>query len=223
MSDEPKKVANEQEPSENPLQSFHSMMRESDRAAAILAAALIDLKLTEILEERFDLYRVPRKRQVELLRHYGPLSGFSSRTLACYCFGLITPLAFDAITTIRQVRNKFAHSADHELSFEDPEVVKILRKSNWLIGIEQWWHQQILESDGEEAAAKWKSGEGRWPDFNKRSFCFGTQMIYWHMEQSAYDLARASVHALLDKHAPGFLEAMRNLRKERSHSNDASP
>ena len=89
---------------------------ESDRACAVLGAALLDAKLEDLFRERFLAY------QDELLGNSGPLGSFSSRIRLACALAWISEDARHDLDVIRDIRNTFAHSFDHELSFIDQSV-----------------------------------------------------------------------------------------------------
>jgi hypothetical protein len=99
-----------------------SLMDESDRGAVIVAAALLEDDLDEILEDIIQRNGVTPKHIKEMFALNGPLSSFSSKSLICYGFGLISKEIFDDLSQIRKLRNKFAHSSDRvDFLFSDIE------------------------------------------------------------------------------------------------------
>jgi mannitol operon repressor len=94
------------------------LKRESDRGLALVAAALIDDRLTETLRSLF--CQGPSAARL-LDEGNAPLGTFSSRAEACFALGLIDDHEFSEITLIRKVRNEFAH-AKHGISFHDTRV-----------------------------------------------------------------------------------------------------
>ena len=99
------------------LNEFHT---ESDRATAVLGAALLDEKLLQVLETFF----VDDKKQVNpLLKPEGALGSFAARIRVAYCLGLLTRDLFDTLTIVREIRNAFAHQL-HGLSFATPSIAK---------------------------------------------------------------------------------------------------
>jgi DNA-binding MltR family transcriptional regulator len=99
---------------------FEEFQRESDRATAILGAALLDEKLLQLLTA----FLVDDDQQVQLLLDVEqPLGSFGARIRMAYCLGLITRELFDTLTTIKSIRNAFAHQL-HGLSFESPGIAK---------------------------------------------------------------------------------------------------
>jgi DNA-binding MltR family transcriptional regulator len=99
------------------LDAFSGTFRaESDRACAVLGAALLDSKLERLYARRL------RSHHEELLPSAKPLGSFSARIRVAQSLAWIsTDVAFD-LDQIRAIRNKFAHNADHELSFADQSI-----------------------------------------------------------------------------------------------------
>lgn len=94
------------------------LKRETDRGLPLVAAALIDDRLTETLRAFFC-----EVSSAEKLLDDGnaPISTFSSRTEACYALGLIDEFEYTEIGLIRKVRNEFAHEK-HGVSFLSPRI-----------------------------------------------------------------------------------------------------
>ena len=91
---------------------------EGDRAAAILAAALLDEWLLRLLTA----YLIDDRKQVDLLLgQEQPLGSFGARIRVAYCLGLLDNELFGALTTIKRIRNAFAHQL-HGLKFDSPAV-----------------------------------------------------------------------------------------------------
>lgn len=94
------------------------LKRETDRGLPLVAAALIDDRLTETLRAFF--CKVPSAEKL-LDDGNAPISTFSSRTEACYALGLIDEFEYTEIGLIRKVRNEFAHQK-HGVSFLSPRI-----------------------------------------------------------------------------------------------------
>lgn len=91
---------------------------ESDRAAVILGAALLDECLRQLLAS----FLVDDSTKVDkLLATDRPLGTFSSRRLAAYCLGLIGENEYQDLELIGRIRNDFAHDL-HGLSFSSQSV-----------------------------------------------------------------------------------------------------
>lgn len=100
------------------LDSFSERFRkESDRACAVLGAALVDARLESLFWRRLG------SDHKELLASARPLGSFSSRIRLARALGWITEQIRRDLDTIREIRNDFAHSFDHELSFAHPTVI----------------------------------------------------------------------------------------------------
>ncbi|UWQ53107.1 hypothetical protein [Leisingera caerulea] len=106
---------------EGDLKDFSNFLEEfqgeSDRGAALVGAALIDLQLSETLKAFF----VESSSTKALLSTSGPLGSLNARILSCHALGLIDDTEKDACTRIAGVRNKFAHLA-HGTSFETQAI-----------------------------------------------------------------------------------------------------
>lgn len=99
------------------------LMGESDRAAALVAAAEIDSRLILLLRDSFS-HRISAAEEDELF--YGkraPLGDFSSRISIAYALGVIFSDERDDLNRIRRVRNVFAHSVI-PLTFENELIAK---------------------------------------------------------------------------------------------------
>lgn len=89
---------------------------ESDRAAALVAAALLDDNLESLLRA----YMVADQGEAEYLLGTS-LQSLGARLRACYCLGLISHDEADDLRIVKAVRNHFAHNL--HVSFDDPTVV----------------------------------------------------------------------------------------------------
>ncbi len=109
----------------NMVDSYH---KESDRAAAILAASFLDAYLAQFLKK----FMVNDQKVCdELLNGFGPLSTFSARRECAYAFGHIDEKRRNDIKYITKIRNKFAHNFEMN-SFSDtpiPDLCKNLSTS----------------------------------------------------------------------------------------------
>ena len=88
------------------LRFLREFVRESDRAAVVLDAAMLDSQLLSILSKHL----LPSATDHDdLLRGGGPLSNFSSRITMARRLGLIDSELAHALSLIRRIRNDFAH------------------------------------------------------------------------------------------------------------------
>jgi hypothetical protein len=99
------------------LNAFSGTFRaESDRACAVLGAALLDARLERLYERRL------RHSVEQLLYNNGPIATFSARIRVAHALAWISDdVSFD-LHQVRAIRNAFAHDADHELSFENSSI-----------------------------------------------------------------------------------------------------
>lgn len=78
----------------------------SDRAAALVVASLVDARLTAALQAV--LYD-DKKVMDDFFRSSGPLGSFSAKIDMALLIGRISPDAYCDLTTMRKIRNAFAH------------------------------------------------------------------------------------------------------------------
>ena len=97
---------------------LEEFQRETDRAAAVLAAAYLDSRLEALVREK--CVGVPKFVE-ELLSGQGGLSSFSARISVAYAVGLISLKAAEDLHLVRRIRNDFAHQV-HGLSFATPTI-----------------------------------------------------------------------------------------------------
>ena len=99
------------------LDSFATALgAETDRACAVLGAAILDAKLNHLFQLRL------RGEQGELLPSARALGSFSTKITLAYALGWMDAAARSEFHIIRRIRNLFAHSFDHNLSFSAPAV-----------------------------------------------------------------------------------------------------
>jgi mannitol operon repressor len=97
---------------------------ETDRGCALVALALMDERLKEILYA----FLAETKTSKDLIDGFNaPLGTLSARIKACHSLGLISESEYSNLDTLRRVRNEFAH-ATHGISFDDPTVSKLCNK-----------------------------------------------------------------------------------------------
>jgi len=82
---------------------------ETDRGAALVAAAFLDYLLAALIESF--LVDDDKSSKALLKGPLAPLSGFSSRIAAAYSLGLISEDERHDLDIIREIRNHFAHGA----------------------------------------------------------------------------------------------------------------
>jgi hypothetical protein len=110
------------------LQAIHDeFYKESDRAAGIVAAAMLDDALRVLIEKLL----VPTLKDSSLTSNSrGPLSTFSARIDAAQQLGLISAFLARDLHLIRKIRNRFAHESSG-LGFDDQKI------GNWVTALEK--------------------------------------------------------------------------------------
>ncbi|MGD8389187.1 MAG: MltR family transcriptional regulator [Desulfobacteraceae bacterium] len=91
---------------------------ESDRAAAILAAAAIDQRLTRLL---VNLFGAETSQSTSLFRPDDPLGSLSAKIEILFRIGIIGTDLHRELHLLRKLRNKFAHS-EELISFEKSPI-----------------------------------------------------------------------------------------------------
>ena len=104
------------------LDEFSGPFRaESDRACAVLGAALLDARLESLYNRRL------RAAKEELLSTNGPLGTLSARVRLAHSLAWISDDVRYDLDQIRSIRNEFAHNFDHQLSFSDQSIASKCR------------------------------------------------------------------------------------------------
>ena len=100
------------EPEINELSEFlKEFNKESDRGAVLIASAVLDEWLSEILLS----FLSDTKSSKDLIEGFNaPLGTFSARVCAAYSLGLIQDNEFREITIIRKIRNEFGCSGSEQ-------------------------------------------------------------------------------------------------------------
>ncbi|ELV8627167.1 transcriptional regulator [Vibrio cidicii] len=101
--------------------------KESDRGAALNAAAVLDDWLGGILGAFF----ADNKSGRELISGFNaPLGTFAAKATAAHALGLIQDNEYREITIIRKIRNEFGHSW-RGVSFESDKVSHLVNQLPW--------------------------------------------------------------------------------------------
>jgi DNA-binding MltR family transcriptional regulator len=96
---------------------------ESDRAAIILAAAMLDDLLLYAIAMKLSFE--PTGDEIEhIFRQAGPLGSFSARMEIALYFDVIEDETYKQLDTIREMRNACAHSK-HPLDLTDPALAAV--------------------------------------------------------------------------------------------------
>jgi DNA-binding MltR family transcriptional regulator len=84
----------------------------SDRAAAIVAASFVEVRLTGLLKEAFIKEKAKKDETTvysKMFHSSGPLGSFSSRIRLAYLLGLVSTECFKNLENMKEIRNQFAH------------------------------------------------------------------------------------------------------------------
>lgn len=111
---------------ENTIRTQLNNLREefngtSDRAAAIVGAAVIDDLFTTLISRSFISSKQSKKIISNTIGNSGPLATFSSKIDMSYLLGLISENERSCAHQIRQIRNEFAHKLEKH-SFGDQSI-----------------------------------------------------------------------------------------------------
>lgn len=91
--------------------------KESARGCVLISCSYLDDVMRQILQGFF----IEGKIGVQLIEGFNaPLGTFSTRISAAFALGLITEREFKELTTLRRIRNRFAHHV--HASFETPDI-----------------------------------------------------------------------------------------------------
>lgn len=89
---------------------FEQIEYDSDRAAGIVAASIVEQRLEEALKSQLREDQ-PRVLQ-ELFHPSGPLGPFSTKISLAYLLGLLSDDAFKDLVCLKGIRNDFAHKLE---------------------------------------------------------------------------------------------------------------
>jgi DNA-binding MltR family transcriptional regulator len=110
---------------------------QNDRACGIVAAAMLETLLEDILRKRF-----VAGTGDDLFVAYGPLSTFSAKVNMCAALGLITNSESRDLHVVRRIRNEFAHDLHNSFFEKDPvrSYVKqlVLSRTNQAVSVCFW-------------------------------------------------------------------------------------
>ncbi len=136
---------------------LQQLFKGDDRTAVIVGSAFIDDVLEQLLRQHFkeaETYALKNfpgsKRQVEksfastlhdLFGPERPLGSFKAKIDLCFALGIVGFRGFTDLSTVRRVRNLFAHpildiEKKKPISFSTPEVIRLCRSfSDAVIGM----------------------------------------------------------------------------------------
>src|SRR5260370_4867992 len=100
---------------------LEQLRSESDRGAALVGLAYLD----ELLEKLVQARMIEDEKHLNKLLQ-SPLFTSNARADLAYALGWLGPQIFGDLSTLRKIRNKFAHSYEG-LHFEDAEIGQLCR------------------------------------------------------------------------------------------------
>lgn len=113
-----------------PVRPLHEIIEDLARGGhagfAMIAQSRIEDAVRQLVLARLPNFpNLPKTLQNKLFKHYGPFASFSAKIDVAYTMGQISKAVHHDLNVIRDVRNKFAHSAIH-LHFGSSEIVALL-------------------------------------------------------------------------------------------------
>lgn len=121
------------------------LKKETDRAAAVLAGALLESQLETLLRKNM----INHGEVNNLFENFGPLGTFASKSSIALTLGIIPEDVFNELKYIRKIRNAFAHNLFTSGFDKSPiiDFVKNLKSTKWLSYFEQISTQSLSEKD----------------------------------------------------------------------------
>jgi hypothetical protein len=95
---------------------------------AIVGAALVEEQVHRALLTK--MRPLSGQMHKRLFDGYGPLSSFSGKIDVAYALHIITKATYRDLTTIRRIRNKFAHPMSPDTHFDSPEIRALFKQFN---------------------------------------------------------------------------------------------
>jgi DNA-binding MltR family transcriptional regulator len=105
------------------LPHLDNLNKESERGAVVLSCSFVEDQLRNIILA----FLVSGEEATELVEGYNaPLGSFAARASAACALGLISKTEHEEITTLRKIRNVFAH--DFRITFADKKIIALCKK-----------------------------------------------------------------------------------------------
>lgn len=89
---------------------IQNLFNESDRAAIIVAASLLEEALTDAMLRKLRKMSVTQRKKIDLFEHHGLVSGFGQKIDMAYALDVIDGPMWAALDHIRVIRNNCAHA-----------------------------------------------------------------------------------------------------------------
>jgi hypothetical protein len=161
---------------------------EYDRAAAIISTTFLEYGLKKCIKTH--LKPDPSDPDFTYLfsQDDAPYRDFGTLIRLARALAVIRPSDYGHLETIRRIRNAFAHSMDHSLSFDHPNVSGAIES---LIRPDEDWFDSVssIFTDKEDVALGVIFGR-------RRIFIHAVFAYYWHL--LIYDPRRGYAAPLLD-------------------------
>lgn len=175
------------------INSFSGPFRaESDRACAVLGAALLDARLESLYERRLRCFKD------DLLVGNGALASFSARFRVARALAWICDDVYFDLNQIRAIRNEFAHNADQELSFANQSITdkcRTLRVAQTLIDS----HEHTASVGHANFSSKVIRAMGAIFQPPRQRYEVTVEMLAQHLDELPNDLSEYSGPSLRDK------------------------
>jgi DNA-binding MltR family transcriptional regulator len=152
------------------MAAFEDIDNSNDRAAAILAAAILEDHLAIALKKRF---HEDEKILNETFRSSGPLGSFSAKINMAFLVGLCSKATCKELHTIKDIRNEFAHKG-LTMDFNSQRVRDL---ANNLIFGKKFKITITPADEGDDAKPVFESGEGDMPKTPREHYMKACQML----------------------------------------------
>lgn len=161
---------------------------ESDRGCIIVAAAILDKLLEDIILEHIKKHAAPKTLTKSLFDLSGPISNLSAKISICRAFGLIDDLAYKDLMIIRKLRNSFAHETE-KASFTLESVRQKIKSMHFVqhcmreIEIERYSKTPTQKSKQERGKMleEWEMLTEGFLNYEKVMFCFAIDELEYHI------------------------------------------
>jgi len=156
------------------------LIRESDRGAVIVGAAILDDDVTQLLRAVFEVNKISNKQMDKMFDLSGPLSSFGSKTLMAYGFGLISKPVFEDLNRIRSLRNDFAHSSV-TVDFLSDDIVESVMSLHCVKEAKEGFKAQRYSVSKGEVTNEWQLQGKGYVKHTKALFAIGLQHLRIHL------------------------------------------
>ncbi|WP_439397661.1 MltR family transcriptional regulator [Bradyrhizobium sp. PMVTL-01] len=105
------------------LQALEELKTGSDRVVAVVAGAIIDSLLTDILKSELSPRKSGKVSEVQsnFFQPEGPVGSFAAKINLAYLLGFFSDEAYSDLHNFKNIRNLFAHYSEHN-SFDSQRV-----------------------------------------------------------------------------------------------------